>query len=92
MNVYSIIRFYDKQYSNLFAGKNIIEKYFLIFTKMRGIVSFDFFAVFVITSLLVFIWILAIFSLAVATIMYLFLLQSIRGNLKEYCVHKIDKR
>jgi hypothetical protein len=37
-------------------------------------------------------WTMKMISLIVAVFVYIPLLCMIRGNLKEYCVHKIDKR
>jgi hypothetical protein len=54
--------------------------------------DFVLFATLLLTSLVVFIWLFTLVTLVIAFFVYLFLLQSIRGNLKEYCVHKIDKR
>jgi hypothetical protein len=48
--------------------------------------------VLVLSSILVLVWMISILTLIIAFFMYIFLVQSIRGNLKEYCVHKIDKR
>lgn len=44
------------------------------------------------SSLIVLVWVISMVTLVISFFVYLFLLQSIRGNLKEYCVHKIDKR
>ena len=38
------------------------------------------------------IWFITFLTLLVAFVIYIPLLCNIRGNLKEYCVHKIDKR
>ena len=38
------------------------------------------------------IWIISFMGLFMAFLVYIPLLCNIRGNLKEYCVHKIDKR
>ena len=40
----------------------------------------------------VLIWMIGFIKLIVAIMIYLPLLNRIRGNLKEYCCHKIDKR
>ena len=48
--------------------------------------------VLVLSSILVLVWMISVLTLIIAFFMYIFLVQSIRGNLKEYCVHKIDKR
>ena len=78
-------------FTTSFKG-NIFVKYFQAFEYSRTKLDSSVFALFVLSSLLVLIWIFAMTLLVLSFFVYLFLLQSIRGNLKEYCVHKIDKR
>ncbi|EGF83407.1 hypothetical protein BATDEDRAFT_34164 [Batrachochytrium dendrobatidis JAM81] len=49
-------------------------------------------ATLILSTITVTIWIFSAISLLLAFFMYIPLLCTIRGNLKEYCVHKIDKR
>ncbi|KAH9271337.1 hypothetical protein BASA83_006427 [Batrachochytrium salamandrivorans] len=49
-------------------------------------------ATLILSTITVTVWIVSALSLLLAFFMYIPLLCTIRGNLKEYCVHKIDKR
>ncbi len=49
-------------------------------------------AQYILMSFTVLIWVTSFLALLVAFFVYLPLLSKIRGNLKEYCCHKIDKR
>ena len=60
---------------------------YLIETSGNGLL-----ALYALSTVTVLIWLVSFVALLAAAITYIFLLFSIRGNLKEYCVHKIDKR
>jgi hypothetical protein len=49
-------------------------------------------ALYALSTFTISIWLISFVTLIVATFVYIYLLFSIRGNLKEYCVHKFDKR
>lgn len=73
---------------------NAFEKYistigFIVETNQN---SKEVLALYALSTLTILIWLVSFVTLVLATIVYIFLLFSIRGNLKEYCVHKIDKR
>jgi hypothetical protein len=64
--------------------------YFLVFGEIKETPVV--LAYYALASLTVLIWLFTFISMLIAAVVYMFLLCSIRGNLKEYCVHKIDKR
>ena len=52
----------------------------------------DVLALYALSTLTISLWLISFVTLIIATFIYIYLLFSIRGNLKEYCVHKFDKR
>lgn len=52
----------------------------------------DVVALIALSTVTITLWLISFITLIIATFLYIYLLFSIRGNLKEYCVHKFDKR
>lgn len=74
--------------------ENIIMRGITAYTSLMGDSQFDQTSkgVIILSTITVFIWAFSAVTLLIAFFIYIPLLFNIRGNLKEYCVHKIDKR
>ncbi|KAI8905038.1 hypothetical protein EDD86DRAFT_229504 [Gorgonomyces haynaldii] len=71
------------------ASKSIPDFFSVMWTSQNGQLTTVNYGVLLLTFS---IWTISFLSLFVAFLIYIPLLCIIRGNLKEYCVHKIDKR
>ena len=69
-----------------------LEAYFKAIPIIVSTKSKDVVALYALSTLTITIWLISFLTLVIATFVYMYLIFSIRGNLKEYCVHKFDKR
>lgn len=76
---------YDSKFIQFFAA---IYTYF----DVQRTINADVLAQYALMTFTVTIWFISFANLIVAFFVYMPLLFKIRGNLKEYCCHKIDKR
>jgi hypothetical protein len=91
LNLYDIILFTLEEAKPKIQPSGILD-YFKAFPIIINTKSKDVVALYALSTLTVSLWLISFVTLIIAALVYIYLLFSIRGNLKEYCVHKFDKR